>query len=130
MAKYDAMFDPRKHNRPGTYAKRVVVFKRGKDLIVRKYVKPGNPRTAGQVASRQKLVTASRRMSQTWALLSEDEKERCRLLAHRRGLATGFMAFTQLWWEKKGKVPLIRAAWGKKMGRQLSLNMKEKARKK
>ena len=125
MAKYDAMFDPRKHNRPGTYAKSVVVFKRGEDLIVRKYVKPKNPRTPGQVASREKLGKRSKKVALAWAKLTLEERDRCRRLAQKRGLATGFMAFTQIWWNqgtRDGK-PRLRAPRG---GRQLALKMKSK----
>ena len=124
MAKYDAMFDPRKHNRPGTYAKRVVVFKRGKDLIVRKYVKPKDPRTPDQIAAREKLGKRSKKLAQAWTKLTPEEKDRCRRLALKKGLATGFMAFTQIWWTggKPGNLK-VRAP---RMGRQLTLKMKPK----
>jgi len=125
MAKYDAMFDPRKHNRPGTYANSVVVFRRGKDLIVRKYVKPKNPRTPGQVASREKLGKRSKKVALAWGKLTLEDRDRCRRLAQKRGLATGFMAFTQIWWNKGSKPGKLtwRAPRG---GRQLALKMKLK----
>ena len=125
MAKYDAMFDPRKHNRPGTYAKSVVVFRRGKDLIVRKYVKPKNPRTPGQVASREKLGTRSKKVALAWAKLTLEERDRCRRLAQKRGLATGFMAYTQIWWSQGSKPGKL--TWrAPREGRQMALKMKSK----
>lgn len=125
MAKHDATFDPRKHNRPGTYAKSLVVFKRDGELTVRKYVKPRDPRTRDQVAARKKLGQRSKKLSLAWAKLTPVERDRCRRLALKKGLATGFMAFTQIWWARGGKPGNLKVR-APRMGRQLALKIRKR----
>jgi hypothetical protein len=99
------------------------VFKKDGELIVRKYAKHQDPRTPVQVAAREKFGRRSKRLAQAWARLTPAEKDRCRRLALKKKLATGFMAFTQVWWTKGGKPGALKVR-APRMGRQLALKMK------
>lgn len=94
-------------------------------MIVRKYAKHKGPRNLVQASAREKFVRKSKKAAQAWAKLSLADKDRCRRLALKKKLTTGFMAFTQIWWAKGGKPGALKIR-APRMGRQLDLKMKLK----
>jgi hypothetical protein len=101
------------------------VIKREGVLVVRKYAKPRNPRTPVQIAAREKFGKRSQKVAKTWARLTPAEKDRCRRLALKKKLATGFIVFTQLWWTKGGKPGVLKVR-APRMGKQLSMKLPDR----